>query len=118
MRLLDDLSDGFIFPGNKRKAMSQMTLLALLQRRMKRNVTVHGFRSAFRDWAGDEGDVPRELAEASLAHVVKDATERAYRRKTAIERRRKVMQAWCDYCMLPSNVVDMAIAKQAALPAA
>lgn len=54
--------------------------------RTGRDVTVHGFRSAFRDWAGDEGEVPRELAEASLAHVVKDATERAYRRKTAVER--------------------------------
>ena len=80
-----------------------MTLLALLQRRMNRAVTVHGFRSTFRDWCGDEGDVPRELAEASLAHVVRDATERAYRRKTAVERRRKVMQAWCDFILPPAT---------------
>lgn len=100
---LRDLSGGFIFPGRKGKSLSQMTLLALLQRRMKRDVTVHGFRSAFRDWAGDEGDVPRELAEASLAHVVKDTTERAYRRKTAVEKRRAVMQAWCDFCIPPTH---------------
>jgi integrase len=111
---LRDLSDEIIFPGRKGKGLSTMALLALLQRRMKRAVTVHGYRSAFRDWAGDEGDVPRELAEASLAHVVKDVTERAYRRKTAVERRRQVMQAWCDYCLTPSNahVIDMQKARQ------
>ena len=82
-----------------------MTFLVLLQRRMNRAVTAHGFRSAFRDWCGDEGEVPRELAEAALAHVIKDQVERAYRRKTAIERRRKVMQQWCDYCLPPSTTV-------------
>jgi integrase len=87
---------------------------------MGHKVTTHGFRSAFRDWAGDEGDVPRELAEAALAHVVKDATERAYRRKTAIERRRKVMQDWCDYCLPPRcrDVVDMRAARREAETAA
>jgi integrase len=92
-----------------------MTLLALLQRRMKRAaVTTHGFRSAFRDWCGDEGDVPRELAEASLAHVVRDTTERAYRRKTAVERRRTVMQSWCDYCLppAPTEVVNIEEARR------
>jgi integrase len=80
---------------------------------MKRAVTVHGFRSAFRDWCGDEGDVPRELAEASLAHVVRDATERAYRRKTALERRRTVMQSWCDYCLpSPTAIVDIRQARK------
>jgi integrase len=65
-------ADGFIFPGQKGAGQSSMTLLALLQRRMKRAACCHGFRSSFRDWAGDEGDVPRDLAEASLAHVIKD----------------------------------------------
>jgi integrase len=117
---LRDLSGGIIFPGRNGNGLSQMTLLALLQRRMKRGVTVHGFRSAFRDWAGDVGEVPRELAEASLAHVVKDATERAYRRKTAVERRRKVMQAWCDFCMKqpPSTVVDIMESKRRSADAA
>ena len=102
---LRDLSGCTIFPGRKGKGLSCMAMLSLVQRRMQRSVTVHGFRSAFRDWAGDEGDVPRELAEASLAHVVKDSTERAYRRKTAVERRREVMQAWCDFC-LPTLAVS------------
>jgi integrase len=110
---LRGLSDDLIFAGKNGKALSCMALLALLQRRMKHRATTHGFRSSFRDWCGDEGKVPRELAEASLAHVIKDATERAYRRKTAIERRRKVMQSWSDYCLPPSTtVVDLAQARQ------
>lgn len=100
---LRDIGNGFIFPGRKGAGVSQMTLLALLQRRMNREVTVHGFRSAFRDWCGDVAAVPREIAEAALAHVVPDATERAYRRGTAIERRREVMQRWSDYCFSPAE---------------
>ena len=116
MEPLRSSADGFIFPGRDGAGQSSMTLLALLQRRMKRDATAHGFRSAFRDWCGDEGDIPRELAEASLAHMVRDATERAYRRKSAVERRRKVMQAWCDYCLPPSSpaVVDIAQARHRA----
>jgi integrase len=102
MEPLQSSGDDFIFPGQKGAGQSSMTLLVLLQRRMKRAASVHGFRSAFRDWCGDEGDVPRDLAEASLAHVIKDATERAYRRKTAVEKRRKVMQAWCDFILPPA----------------
>ena len=113
-------ADGFIFPGRDGARQSSMTLLALLQRRMKRAASVHGFRSAFRDWAGDEGGVPRDLAEASLAHVIKDATERAYRRKTAVERRRRVMQQWCDYISppAPTEVVDFAEARRGRATAA
>jgi integrase len=107
------VSADFVFPSWKGRGLSTAAMLALLQRRMKRAVTVHGFRSAFRDWCGDEGDVPRELAEASLAHAVGDATERAYRRKSAVERRRVVMQQWCDYCLPPSTtVVNIAQARQ------
>ena len=109
---LRGLSDDLVFPGSKGKPLSCMTLLALLQRRMKRAATVHGFRSCFCDWCGDEGEVPRELAEQSLAHAIKDRTEAAYRRKTAIERRRKVMEQWSSYCLPPSTtVVDIAQAR-------
>jgi len=115
---LRGVSGDFIFPGRKGGGLSSMTLLALLQRQMNRAVTAHGFRSAFRDWCGDEGDVPRELAEASLAHVIKDTTERAYRRKSAVERRRSVMQQWCDYCLPPSTtVVNIAQARHRATAA-
>jgi integrase len=100
---LRGVSNDFVFPGHKGGGLWPMTLLFLIQRRMNRAVTAHGFRSTFRDWCGDEGDVPRELAEASLAHVIKDQVERAYRRKSAVERRRKVMQAWCDYILPPTS---------------
>ena len=96
---LRDTANGFIFPGTKGRGLSQMTLLALLQRRMGRQVTVHGFRSSFRDWAGDIAAVPREIAEGCLAHILPSKVERAYRRRSAIERRREAMQSWCDYCL-------------------
>ena len=64
---------------------------------MKIDVTVHGFRSAFRDWAGERTHFPREVAEAALAHLVGDAVERAYRRGDALEKRRKLMDAWASF---------------------
>jgi integrase len=120
MEPLQSSTEDFIFPGRNGAGQSCMTLLALLQRRMKRKATAHGFRSAFRDWCGDEGDIPRELAEASLAHVVKNATEAAYRRKTAVERRRKVMQGWCDFILPPvsTEIVDLQEARRGRATAA
>jgi hypothetical protein len=64
---------------------------------MKVDVTVHGFRSAFRDWAGERTHFPREVAEAALAHLVGDEVERAYRRGDALEKRRKLMEAWASF---------------------
>jgi integrase len=70
----------------------------MLLRRMKvEGVTVHGFRSSFRDWAGELTGFPREVAEAALAHAVGDQTERAYRRGDALEKRRRLMEAWANY---------------------
>ena len=72
--------------------------MTMLLRRMGRdNITVHGFRSSFRDWAGDETHFPREVAEAALAHVIGDEAEQAYRRGDALAKRRALMQAWADY---------------------
>jgi integrase len=65
---------------------------------MKVDVTVHGFRSAFRDWAGERTSFPREIAEAALAHLVGDAVERAYRRGDALEKRRQLMDDWARFC--------------------
>ena len=83
--------------------------MAMLLRRLGYgHFTIHGFRSAFRDWAGDETHFPREVAEAALAHKVGDAVERAYRRGSALEKRRQLMQAWSDYCsnLKVANVVQ------------
>ncbi|MET4277880.1 MULTISPECIES: integrase arm-type DNA-binding domain-containing protein [unclassified Bradyrhizobium] len=87
-----------IFPGFRDdRPLSDMSLSAVL-RRLEVDATVHGFRSSFRDWAGDATDFPRELAEAALAHLVGDETERAYRRGDALKRRRELMEAWAAYC--------------------
>jgi integrase len=88
----------FIFAGAKPNKPQSSMALAMLLRRMNIKVTVHGFRSSFRDWAGERTHFPRELAEAALAHVVGDATERAYRRGDALERRREIMNAWAKSC--------------------
>ena len=74
-----------------------MAMMMLLRRMKHNDITVHGFRSGFRDWCGDATSFPREVAEAALAHKVGDAVERAYRRSDALEKRRKLMQAWADY---------------------
>jgi integrase len=89
----------FVFPGQVRdRPLSHMAMGTVL-RRMKINaVTVHGFRSSFRDWAGNVSNFPRELAETALAHVIGDKAEQAYRRSDALEKRRKLMEAWAAYC--------------------
>lgn len=89
----------FVFPGGRKgKPLSNMAMATLLKDRMKRaDITVHGFRSAFRDWAGECTAFPREIAEAALAHTVGDATERAYRRGDALAKRRKLMEAWAGF---------------------
>lgn len=74
-----------------------MTMFMPLRRMKVENVTVHGFRSAFRDWCGDETAFPREIAEAALAHKVGNAVEQAYRRSSALDKRRKLMETWASY---------------------
>ena len=99
----------FVFPGHARGRPLSGTAMAMLLRRLGYgHFTIHGFRSAFRDWAGDETHFPREVAEAALAHKVGDAVERAYRRGSALEKRRQLMQAWSDYCsnLKVANVVQ------------
>jgi len=100
----------FIFPGSKpKRPLSGMAMAMQLRRMGFGEFTVHGFRSAFRDWAAEETQFPRETAEAALAHIVGDATERAYRRGDALERRRALMNMWEIYCtsIVPENVVAL-----------
>jgi integrase len=72
--------------------------MTLRQMKVEGGATIHGFRSSFRDWAGNETHYPRELAEAALAHRTGDATEAAYRRSDALKRRRALMEAWAKHC--------------------
>src|SRR5262245_56752882 len=89
----------YVFPGNKPGRPLGDMALHLVRERMEIPYTVHGFRSSFRDWCGDEAThFPREVAEAALAHVVGDETERAYRRGDALEKRRQLMDAWAVFC--------------------
>lgn len=86
-----------VFPGQKRgKPLSDMTLTKVL-RDMELLITAHGFRSTFRDWVSEETSYPGELAEAALAHVIKDKTEAAYRRGNLLDKRRQLMAAWAAY---------------------
>lgn len=95
----------YLYPGqSKGKAMSNMSMSKVLKR-LGYDVTVHGMRSAFRDWVGDATGYPEVLAEMALAHTVGDETERAYRRGDALERRRELMMTWARYLEGEENVV-------------
>jgi integrase len=88
----------FVFPGQRKDRPLSNMAMEMQMRRMKANAyTVHGFRSSFRDWAGEATAFPREVAEAALSHTVGDQTERAYRRGDALEKRRKLMEAWAKF---------------------
>ncbi|WP_244619244.1 site-specific integrase [Rhizobium sp. 18055] len=88
----------YVFPGRKRGHPLSDRSMLLAVKRAGYGVTVHGFRSTFRDWCGDETETPREVAEAALSHTVGNKVEQAYRRGTALERRRVLMTAWEAYC--------------------
>lgn len=76
------------------KPISDMSMTAVLRRMERANITVHGFRSTFRDWAGETTGFPREVIEAALAHSIKDKAEAAYARSDLFDKRRKLMEAW------------------------
>lgn len=89
----------FVFPGQRpKKPLSNMAMEMVLRRMKVENATVHGFRSSFRDWAGNVTSFPREVTETALAHVIGDKAEQAYRRGDALEKRRTLMDAWAAYC--------------------
>lgn len=91
--------DGFVFPGQSASgALSNMAMAAVLKRMKREDITVHGFRSTFRDWAGEVSSFPNEVCEMALAHTIKDKAEKAYRRGDLFDKRRPMMQAWADYC--------------------
>lgn len=98
----------YVFPGRKAKSPLSNMAMEMVLRRLKIEVTVHGFRSSFRDWCGDATNFPREVAEHALAHLVGNDVERSYRQKDALEKRRKMMEAWAGYCdPKTTNVVPL-----------
>ena len=88
-----------VFPGNaKGKPLSGMAMTMQLRRMKRVDITVHGFRSTFRDWASEQTSFPHETCEHALAHRISDKAEAAYRRGDQFEKRRKLMEAWAAWC--------------------
>lgn len=125
VEIIQDLKEAgtnsrFVFSGQTRKSdgeerpLSNMAMLMLV-RRMGYGITMHGFRSSARDWAGDETPFPSEIVEHALAHKVGDSVEAAYRRMTALVKRRVLMQAWADYCYPPLDQNVVPIGRKTAL---
>jgi integrase len=100
-RLRVDDGDSFLFPGRKiGTALSNMSMLVLLRRMSRGDLTAHGFRSTFRDWCGEAGK-PSDIAEAALAHVVGGKVQQAYQRGDLLARRSRLMDQWADFCARP-----------------
>ena len=100
----------FVFPGERwNKPLSNMSMLMMLRRICREDLTVHGFRSTFRDWAAEQTNFPREVAEAALAHVIADRTEAAYRRGDLFEKRRSLMADWAAFCQTEPNLTGAVV---------
>lgn len=117
-RLKTETKEGeFLFPGGKKNTpLSNMACLSLLKRMKRGDLTVHGFRSSFRDWAGESTAHPREVIEHAMSHQLKDKAEAAYQRGSLLERRRVLMADWANYCAKPAAtgvVVPLQSAKSA-----
>lgn len=103
----DAATSSLIFEGEKQgRPISDNAMTDALRRAGDPKATLHGLRSSFRDWAGDTTGHPREVMEHALAHVIKDKAEAAYRRGTALEKRRALMQEWADYLRPPSAMAS------------
>lgn len=101
---------GLVFADAKGDQLSDAAMSRLLKVRMGLSAySVHGFRSTFRDWAGEATTFPEAVAEAALSHQVGSEVERAYKRGDVLEKRRKMMEAWAGYCDRPkaANVLEM-----------
>jgi integrase len=96
----------FVFPGRKPNHPLSTMALEMVLRRLKVEATVHGFRSSFRDWVAEQTEVPREVAEAALAHVLENKVEAAYRRSDFFEKRRQLMNAWAEFVSQPDDVLE------------
>lgn len=98
--------NNYVFPGTK-KGLSNMAMLAVLKRMDRAEITVHGFRSTFRDWAAESTAYPGEVVEMALAHTIKNQTEAAYRRGDLLEKRSRLMEEWARYCKTLRSSADV-----------
>jgi integrase len=104
----------YVFPGQRPRCPLSNMVFEMLLRRLSSPYTAHGFRSSFRDWAGDKTTFPREVAEAALAHAIGNETEAAYRRSDALEKRRKLMDAWAAFLEAkPAKIIQLRLSGKA-----
>ena len=98
---LSDPDFRYLFESTKRagEPLSNMTFLTMLKRMERQDLTAHGFRSTFRDWAAETTSYPREVAELALAHAIGDKVEAAYRRGDLLEKRRSLMNDWATFAL-------------------
>lgn len=99
--------------GGKPRPLSIMALAMVLRRMERESITVHGFRSAFRDWAAECTNFPHEVCEMALAHTIPNKAEAAYRRGDLFEKRRKLMEAWASHCEAPRGANIVALRREA-----
>jgi integrase len=122
VRVMHEVRSGeFVFPGQRAdKPLSETAMQRVLHRMKIEEATVHGFRSAFRDWAAECTSFPNEVCEAALAHVIENKAEAAYRRGDLFDKRAKLMEAWASYCDKPKagKVVQLGGKRQHEIPAA
>jgi integrase len=101
LEIASQASAEFLFPGQRAKTVDTMSMRRLLERMGYGNITVHGFRSTFRDWAAERTNYPNHVLEMALAHAIGDKVEAAYRRGDLFDKRRALMDAWAEYCSQP-----------------
>jgi integrase len=93
----------YVFPGGRaNRPLSNIAFLTLLRRMDCTSITVHGFRSTFRDWVAERTAYPAEVAEMALAHAIPGKVEEAYRRGDLFDKRRQLMDVWVEFCFAPS----------------
>jgi integrase len=118
LAVLDELphedDNGFVFIGARAGVgLSDAALFKVLRRMGRNEITVHGFRSTFRDWAAEKTNFPNHVVEMALAHAIEDKSEEAYRRGDLLAKRKALMQAWAQYCSKPPVAGDTVVPMRA-----
>jgi integrase len=107
-RMKETRESDFVFPGGKKSMpLSNMAMLAVLKRVGRDDLTAHGFRSTFRDWAAECTGFRSEVVEMALAHTIENKVEAAYRRGDMFQKRRQLMEAWTRFCERPKSRADV-----------
>jgi integrase len=113
LRAVQGRNRTYVFPGHKRNShLSNAAMMRVLKRLERTGITVHGFRSTFRDWCAESTNYPADVAEMALAHTLRDKTEAAYRRGDLFEKRARLMADWARYCSKPAEPAAVVAIRQ------